>query len=373
MTKTRLKSTGNKWIDLFNQDEKSVLAANVVSKPRALTTSPSLNWALGGGFYRGYATCLYGPEGSGKSLISMMAAAALHQADSNSLVVLVSSEMREPPPDRLKILGVDPERLIIRKVNTIHDIFDWIACQDSTFTNSDGSDGPPGMRYLLESGAPIQGLIIDSIKAIRGTKEAALDSLEDNFMGDLSKLLNPCFRGIVETIRKFELMTILIQQVNENMNPDEVKYMNKKWVVPSGQALKHFCEQMALVERVVSKDSKIINEELKNISDKSLQQGHTIRVRVEKANLDSPFREAEFKIDYQHGVVETGFEIAKMATGLGFLHHPLNPETKKPIMNQWAFSSADYDKTWIGFAKALEEINSDPQLQAAMLIACYGV
>jgi RecA/RadA recombinase len=358
----------NKWMSMMLKDEKNVKASEVVVKPRVQFSSPSLNWAFSGGLTTGYSTVLYGPEGSGKSLISMMAIGSLHQRDPEALAVLISTEMRAPNPDRLKALGVDPDRLVIREVNTLHDVFDWIASPDEKFTNSDGSKGSPGLRFMLEQGAPFKGLVIDSIKGIQGPKEQAAESVEKDFMGDISKYLNPSLRSLLPIIRKYDILTLLVQQVNMNMNPDEVKYQNKKWIVPSGQALKHFAECMALVERVESKDSKIFDETMSSIRELPVQRGHTVRVRVDKANLDNPFREAEFQIDYQKGVVNTGMEVAKLAANLGVIYHPLN-DKGAPIAAQWVFG----DKKWVGFANAVAEIESSPELQRKLVSAIYDL
>lgn len=367
------KESGNKWIDMFMKDEKATVGSMVEAKERCVTASPSLNWSLGGGFYYGHSTCLYGPEGSGKSLIAQMTIGALHRSDPKALAVVNTSEFRAPTPERQKLLGIDPARIVFRKCNTIHDIFDWMTCKDSEFVNTDGTKGAPGMLYMLGEGAPIRAVITDSIKGIRGPRESVLGSLEDDYMMDLSKVLNPCFRAITEPIDKYNLLSVFVQQVNENNNADEVKYQGIKWKVPCGQALKHFCVSMALVERVTKKDSKSFNEDLENISEKSLQTGHTIRVRVEKANMDKPFREAEFKIDYDRGVVETELEVVKMAAGLGVIHHPINPDNQKPIVNQWTFNSGEIKKTWVGFAKALEEISASPELLAALVAECNKI
>lgn len=359
---------GNKWLTMMLKDDKNLQGSMVVEKERILTSSPSLNWSLSGGFYCGYTTCVYGPEGAGKSLVSMMAVGALQEADPEAIAIIISTEMRAPSPEKLKQLGVDPERTLIRQANSLHDVFDWIISKDEKFVNSDGKKGGPGLSYMLEQGAPIKALIIDSIKGIQGPKEQKLETLEKDFMGDISKALNPSLRAILPIIRGYDLMAIFVQQVNINMDPDEVKYQNKKYIIPSGQALKHFCETMALVTRVESKDSKIFDESMSSIRDLPVQRGHTVRVKVEKANLGSPFREAEFQIDYNRGVVNTGLEIAKLAAGLGVISHPKNPEGNE-IKNQWVYAT----KKWIGFANAVDEINKDPGLQDQLMTAINGL
>ena len=63
----------NKWLSAMLKDEKNLQGSIVIKKEAVLTASPSLNWAMNGGFPKGHTTCVYGPEGSGKSLLSMMA------------------------------------------------------------------------------------------------------------------------------------------------------------------------------------------------------------------------------------------------------------------------------------------------------------
>lgn len=355
-------SQNTKWMSLFLKDSKNLAASAVKARERVSTSSPSLNWALSGGFYYGYSTCLYGPEGSGKSLVSMIAVGSMMQADPNAWAVLVTTEHRPPTPERLRLLGVDPERLMIRQANTLHDVFDWITSKDDKFTNSDGSKGGAGLSYALENGFPCKALIIDSIKGIQGPKEQNIETVEKDFMGDISKFLNPSLRSILPIIRQYEMMTILVQQVNMQMDPNEVA-KGKKWVIPSGQSLKHFCETMALVERVDSKATKLYDEDIQSIRELPVQIGHTIRVRVEKANLDSPFREAEFQIHYKKGVVNTALEVAKLGANLGVITHPLNPETGKEIAAHWTVG----DQRFIGFDNMVKAIDEDSDLERKIM------
>jgi hypothetical protein len=261
---------------------------------------------------------------------------------------------------------------MIRQANTAHDVFDWIASDESSFENSDGTKGAPGLLWMLKDGAKIKGLIIDSVKGISGGREQKLESIEDDFMGDLSKVLNPALRKILPVIRQYNIMTIFVQQVNENMNPDEVKYQNIKWKVPNGQALKHFCESMVLVERIESKDSKIFSQEMEQMRDIPVQDGHTIRAKAQKANLDSPFREAEIQVMYSKGIVNQHLEVAKLAAGVGIITHPKN-DKGADITAQWVFQGPDGKelKKWIGWDKMLSAIEASPELQREIMAEVY--
>jgi hypothetical protein len=122
---------------------------------------------------------------------------------------------------------------------------------------------------------------------------------------------------------------------------------------------------MALIERVESKDSKLFDDSMQSIRELPVQMGHTVRVKVEKANMDSPFREAEFQVDYKKGIVNTGLEVAKLAAALGIIAHPL--KDGKEIVSQWVFG----EKKWIGFANAVAEIEANPELQRAIMAKMY--
>lgn len=370
----KIEASTKKWMSMIQKDERNIIGANVKAKERIPTQSPSLNWALGGGLYKGYTMCMYGPEGSGKSLLSMMGAGSLMQEDPEAIVLLITTERRPVAPERVKKLGVDPSRLWIREANTIHDVFDFIASDESSFKNSDGSGGSPGLLHLLKEGMPVRGLIVDSIKGIRGPKELNSDSSEKEIMGDISKFLNPALRQIVDVIRDYNLMTIFVQQVNQNLNADEVKYQNKKYVIPSGQALRHFCETMALIERVNGKDARVDSESQTQISGVALREAHIIQARVEKANLDAPFRDARFTIDYHDGIINTEQELGDLAMNLGIVFHPLN-EQGKPINNQWAIkdSKGTITKKWVGEAAFIEELIKDKELQKSLMIQVMKV
>lgn len=358
-----LNAIAKPWLSMFMKDEKNIQGSMVKGPERIYTPSPSLNWSLP--MKRGYSICLYGPEGSGKSLISMIAIGAIHQSDPDAWAVLITTEMRAPTPERLRTLGVDPARLLIRQANTLHDVFDWISSMDDKFTNSDGSKGGPGLSYAIDMGMPVVALVIDSIKGISGPREMAADTVEKEIMGDLSKFLNPALRSMLPVIRKGDgIYTFLVQQVNINMDADEVKYQNKKYIIPSGQSLKHFCEQMALIEKVTSKDSKVFDESMKSIRDLPVQMGHTIRVRTEKDNLGKPNREAQFRLHYDRGIIDVGLEVATLAAGLGIIYHPLN-DKGSPIVAQWVFG----DKKWIGFANCVKEIEENLEIRRAIIKA----
>ena len=111
------------------------------------------------------------------------------------------------------------------------EIFDWIAND---------------VAEQCRQGANIRYVAIDSIKSIKGPKEQNLKDSEDHIMGDLASYLPKAFKLIVEPIRRHKILTILIQQVNEEM--DQIKKKFDPYKIPNGKALHHFADYYCLFE-----------------------------------------------------------------------------------------------------------------------------
>src|ERR1017187_1841061 len=145
--------SNNRWLSRMTSDF-GMVAAELSRKalPPVPTRSPSLNWATSiGGFQPGKISVLYGPEQSGKSLIAMMAIADEQKKDAEAIFVWFDAEYSFNLALFEKV-GGDAKRLVLRKSNDPLKIFDYIGGE---------------MLELLQEGAPIRGIVIDSIKSIR--------------------------------------------------------------------------------------------------------------------------------------------------------------------------------------------------------------
>src|ERR1035437_9145036 len=141
-----------KWLSRLTNDF-GVIAEELNAKllPVVPTRSPSLNWAPSiGGFQPGKISVLYGPEQSGKSLLAMMAVADVQKKDPDAIFVWFDAEFSFNLT-LFKKIGGDASRLVVRKSNDPLKIFDYIGGE---------------MLEMLQDGAPIRGIVIDSIKAI---------------------------------------------------------------------------------------------------------------------------------------------------------------------------------------------------------------
>jgi len=86
---------------------------------------------------------------------------------------------------------------------------------------------------------------------------------------------------------------------------------------PGGKALKHACSLMINMAPVFSSDSTITDSSGSKI-------GHTVRAKIQKNKVGAPFRQAEYKIKYEEGIVETSGEIFDLAIKYNLIERPNN-------------------------------------------------
>ena len=222
------------WMEKLTKDFGTL--AEDMPKPSDSTialSSPSLNWAVGnGGFVEGKAICLFGPESGGKSLLMQLIMAEIQRKDPTAIGILFDAEYSFNP-EWFRKLGGDPKRLIVRQSNDPLKIFDYAS--------------PEGEMYeMLQNGAPIKFIGIDSVKAIRYPKDIKKKSTDQVMGGGGASYLGSALKGLLPVIREFNITTIMVQQVYEEM--DQYKKMNNPYIVPDGRALKHFCDYIFLYD-----------------------------------------------------------------------------------------------------------------------------
>lgn len=338
----------NKWMSKLTSDFAKIAADmpkpsdSVISLP-----SPSFNWAVGnGGLTEGKAICFFGPESGGKSLLSQLAMIQLQKKHPDSIQILIDAEFSFNPIWFEK-LGGDLTRLIVKQTNDPLEIFDWIE---------------KDVQDLLQQGAPINGLMIDSVKSIRYPNDIKNKSTDVTMGGSGAKYLGPALKGLLPIIRRYSITTFLIQQVYEEM--DQYKKMNNPWIIPDGRALKHFCDYMLQVERVDTKDGRL--EVGKTITGSAQQIGHKVRVKGKKNRVGAPYRVAEFTLQYDQGIVNTEKEVYDLAKSLGIIYHPANVEGKVNVQ-MWAFKNYPHIR---GDANMEQWITSDKALLHEVYEAC---
>jgi recombination protein RecA len=319
-------------------------------KPDPIPTwSPSLNWATcQGGFIPGKINILYGPESSGKSMLAMMAIVELQRRDPEALAVWFDAEY-SCNPQMFEKLGGDLDRLVVRRSNDPVKIFDYMGGE---------------MLELIQDGAPIKAIVIDSIKAIRYPKDVRKLTTDQIMGGSGSQFLGSALKLIIPIIAEHKLLTLFIQQVTAQM--DVTKALRNPYVISEGHALKHAADLMLEITRLDSK--KGVLESGETITGAAAQVGHKVRVKVKKNRMGAPARQAEFTFHYDLGVVDTGGEIFDLAKALGVIKHPVNPETGRENPQMWCFNDSLPVR---GEQNMRNLVINDKDLQAKIMLACY--
>lgn len=347
-------SDTNKWLSRLTKDfgkcaaDLPVPTSDVIQFP-----SPSLNWALGNnGLTEGKIACFYGPESSGKSLLSQLLMIEIQKKYSDSIIIWFDAEYSFNNLWFEK-LGGDLNRIIVRQSNDPTMIFDWIYGE---------------MYQMLQDGAPIKGLVIDSIKAICYPGDIKDDSTKVTMGGSGAKYLGPTLKRIIPPIKEFNITTAFVQQVYEEL--DQYKQMSDPYRIPDGRSLKHACDYMLEVTKVETKDGKIEDGKTLVNKTKKAQKGHVVQVRLKKNRVGAPAKIARFKLHYEKGIIDTVGEIYNLAKSLDVFFHPINEATNKINPQYWQFDKYEAIRGEDNFKKWFEQ---NETVQKEVYLMCCNI
>jgi RecA/RadA recombinase len=307
-----------------------------------------LNWATGiGGFKPGKVSILVGPESSGKSMLAMMGIIELQRRDPDALAIWFDAEYSFNA-DFFTRLGGDPDRLIVRKSNDPLKIFDYIGGE---------------MLEMLQDGAPIKSIVIDSIRAIRYPKDVKEQTTKVTMGGSGSVYLPSALKLIIPVIAEYQLLTFFVQQVQMQIDP--MKALRNPYVIPDGNALKHAAD---LLIEIVKLDTKAgVLETGETITGATAQVGHKVRLKIKKNRLGKPARMAQFAFHYDKGIIDVGEEIFELAKSIGVIDHPINPDSGKPNVQMWRYDDIQVR----GEANMKKKVVDDVALQKKIMDSCY--
>jgi RecA/RadA recombinase len=315
------------------------------------SSSPGVNWLFGHthGMPRGFTTLLWSERKTGKTVLFYDMAGNTMRENPNAIVIKFDTEFRDLGQLDEKMAaayGIDLDRFIVYQVNRPEQIFDRMKNE---------------IREMIEEGADIPLIGIDSISDILGRREADQDSVSQHQIGDHAVTMGVGLKSIMETQRKKRIALVMIAHARDEMDPWEIKRGNKKKPAAANAVL-HHCEFAINLQKnktasgkVDALDRKFVDESRKDMDDDGQQTAHKTYVWMTDSSMGSVGRVSEYTFADGRGIVNQHEEVFRLGLAWKVI--------ERPSKGQYVIG----DQRFSGKPNLLDALAKDKNLQQVVL------